>query len=286
MPTSITWEGAWLALQILAAGVAASYLIRWAVRSLLLWRGRGPSSASVFGRVVQWVVVFAALSTAMTVVFPSVRPVDILGGITIVSIAAGIAFQTVLGNMFAGLVILARDRFRIDDQISVGDLRGTVVAIGLTSTVVRTFDGQLVVVPNTVLHDEVVTVQTGYAQIRSTVSFALDEKADFEHARQVALRSLADLAGVLDDPEPKALLTEVGDGYVRLELRFWTGSLQLETLEARNLVVSGVLESFQREGVATKASTVVVEAGPHLSRLLGERLLDDGDGQDRDSAVH
>ncbi|WP_232548159.1 mechanosensitive ion channel family protein [Propioniciclava soli] len=272
MPTSITWQGALLALQIFGAGLLVSYAVRWLARRLLLWRGRGPSSAAVFAQVTQWVVVFAFLSAAMTVVFPSVRPVDILGGVTIVSVAAGIAFQTVLGNMFAGLVILARDRFRVDDQISMDSLSGTVVAIGLTSTVVRTFDGRLVVVPNTVLHDNIVTVQTGYEQVRSTVTFNLDPGADFEHARTVALKALYDIRGVLNDPEPKALLTEVDEAAVTLELRFWTGSLQLETLEARNLVVSRVLQAFAAQGVATQSATVMIEPGPVLRSLLNGSL--------------
>ncbi len=77
-------------------------------------------------------------------IFPSVKPVNALGGIGMLSIAAGIAFQTMLGNMFAGIVILARDIFRVGDQIAVQDVAGTVGEINLTSTVVRTFDGRLV----------------------------------------------------------------------------------------------------------------------------------------------
>lgn len=161
MQTSITWAGVVLALQILLVGLVAAALVRFGVQRLLAWRGRGPSAARILAQLALWIVIFVAFSAALTVVFPSVKPVNILGGVTIVSIAAGIAFQTVLGNMFAGFVLLARDRFRVGDQIAVADVRGQVIAIGITSTVVRTFDGRLVVVPNTVLHSEIVTVQTG-----------------------------------------------------------------------------------------------------------------------------
>ncbi|GAB2492323.1 hypothetical protein GCM10027030_27180 [Luteococcus sediminum] len=271
MTGTITWAGALLALQIFAVGAVAAYLIRLATERLLLRRGRGPSSARVFSRVAQWVVLFVAFSAALTVVFPSVKPVDILGGVTIVSIAAGIAFQTVLGNMFAGLVLLARDRFRVDDQIAVGDVRGQVTAIGLTSTVVRTFDGRLVVVPNTVLHSEIVTVQTGYEQVRTSVEVDLDETTDLEQARVVAVRAMDALPSVLPEPAPQALLTRVGAATVTLELRFWSGSLQLETLEARNAVISAVLQAFTEAGVRTGSDAVVIEPGPVLREAIARR---------------
>lgn len=268
MPDSITLHGAFLAAQILAAGVLLSFGVRWAVRRLLLWRRRGPSSARVFSRVAQWVVITLAFMAAITVVFPSVRPVDVLGGITIVSIAAGIAFQTVLGSMFAGFVLLARDRFRVGDQIGVGDVRGEVVAIGLTSTVVRGFDGRLVVLPNTVLHGDVVTVQTGYEQVRSSVVVSLDETTDLDRAREVAVAAMDRLPRVLAEPRPQALLQAVGAATVDLELRFWSGARQLETVEARNDVISAVLTAFREQGVVTGSDAVVIEPGPVLRTLL------------------
>ncbi|WP_203567421.1 mechanosensitive ion channel family protein [Aestuariimicrobium ganziense] len=277
MPRTITWAGALLALQVFAAGAVAAYLVRLGAERLLLWRGRGRSSARVFSRVAQWTILFIAFSAALTLVFPSVKPVDILGGVTIVSIAAGIAFQTVLGNMFAGLVLLGRDRFRVDDQIAVGDIRGQVTSIGLSSTVVRTFDGRLVVVPNTVLHSEIVTVQTGYEQVRTSVEVGLDETTDLEQARVVAVRAMEALPSVLPEPAPQALLTKVGAATVTLELRFWSGSLQLETLEARNAVISTVLQAFADAGVKTGSDAIVIEPGPLLRAELAEREPQPGD---------
>src|SRR5690554_7978042 len=108
----ITWQAVLFGLGVLAAGVVLGYLARFVVARALSWRGRSDSSSRVFSGLTQVVIVILFTAGAITVVFPSVKPVDVLGGITIISLAAGIAFQTVLGNMFAGIVILARDRFR------------------------------------------------------------------------------------------------------------------------------------------------------------------------------
>ncbi|WP_295623998.1 mechanosensitive ion channel family protein [uncultured Corynebacterium sp.] len=257
--TNITLDGAILAGQIFIAGIVISFAVRWIARRLLLWRDRGPSAANVFSRVIQWIICIIAFMAAATVVFPSVRPVDILGGITIISIAAGIAFQTVLGSMFAGLVILARDRYRVGDQIGVQDVKGEVTSIGSTSTSIRTFDGRLVVLPNTVLHSEVVTVRTGYEKVRTSVVIALDAATDLSLARRTAVEAASTVPTVYTSPAPQAHLISVGTGTVDMEVRFWSGARQLDTVAARSEVIEAVLVAFREAGVATGSDSITVE---------------------------
>jgi small-conductance mechanosensitive channel len=224
----------------------------------------------MFGALAQWLLLLLAFAAAMTVVFPSVKPVNALGGIGVLSIAAGIAFQTVLGNMFAGIVILARDVFRVEDQIAVGETAGTVTAITLTSTVVRTFDGRLVLIPNSVVHSEIVTVQTGYERVRSTLAVDIDDGADLDLAVRVAEGAMTQAVDVVPDPAPQALLSEVGTATVRLELRFWSGARQMETRRAQHEVIRSVLAALREAGVKTGSDVVTVEAGPQLLEALRE----------------
>lgn len=264
----VTPMGVALGLAVLVVGILLAQLVRMLVSRTLSWRGRSESSARVFGRLVSWLVTALAVGAAVTVTFPSIRPVNLLGGIGVVSIAAGIAFQTVLGNMFAGIVILTRDRFRVGDQISVGEHRGTVVQMGLTSTSVRTFDGRLVLVPNGTLHSEVVTVQTGFEHVRSSVRVDVADTADLERAARVAVDAMRALPQVLDEPAPEAFLTSVGTATVQLELRFWSGARQLETKEATHAVVMAVLTAFSQHDVEAGSDVLTIDAGPRLSRLL------------------
>lgn len=143
----ITWQMVLTGLAVFLSGVLVSYLARFLVARLLEFRSRSKSSVRVFSQLVQVVIIILVGAASMTVVFPSVKPVDVLGGITIISLAAGIAFQTVLGNMFAGIVILARDSFRVGDQIQVLGHQRTVAEMGLSHASMRTFDGRLVVIP-------------------------------------------------------------------------------------------------------------------------------------------
>ncbi len=261
---AITWEGVAWGLAVVAGGYLLSRVVGWSTRKVLLWRGRSTSASSVFAALARTVVQLLAFAAAVTVVFPSVRPVNALGGIGVITIAAGIAFQTVLGNMFAGMVILAKDKFRVDDQIAVQDVAGTVTAVSLTSTTVRTFDGRLVLIPNSVVHSEIVTVQTGYEQVRSTVAIDIDDGSDLDAAVRVAQSAMGSVDAVLPDPAPQALLQEVGAATVRLDLRFWSGARQMETRLAQHEVIRAVLGALREAGVETGSDVVVVEGGPRL----------------------
>lgn len=273
-PITPTAVGVGLAVAVL--GYALGRLVGSGVTWALTRGGRSPSAARVFGSLVAGGLTVLALGAAVTVVFPSVKPVDVFGGIGVISIAAGIAFQTVLGNMFAGMVILARDRFRVGDQIAVADHAGTVVEMGLSATGIKTFDGRLVLLPNQILHSNAVTVQTGFNAVRSSVSLDLDDATDLDRARAVAVETMAALPSVLTDPAPQALLTSVGVTTVELELRFWSGARQMETREAQDAVIASVLRAFTTQGVRTGNDVRIVDAGPELRRAL-DRLTGTSD---------
>ncbi|MDP3968769.1 MAG: mechanosensitive ion channel family protein [Nocardioides sp.] len=267
----VTWQGVAFGVAVVLVGWLVGRALRVGVRRFLLWRGRSPSASALFGRLTGWGVALVSLAAAITIVFPSVQPVNALGGIGILSIAAGIAFQTVLGNMFAGIVILARDTFRVGDQIAVDDVAGTVTEISLTATRITSYDGRLLLVPNSVLHASTVTVQTGFDHVRSTVPLDVDGAADLDLAVSLAERTMAEVPEVLTDPAPQALLREVGSATVRLDLRFWSGARQMDTRVAQHHVIRAVLAAYEEAGVKTGSDALVLDAVPDLRAALRER---------------
>ena len=266
----ITREALVLGVGVLLVGLVVSQAARPLVRRVLRWRGRSESASLVFARVTSLVLVVLSFGAAITVVFPSVEPVNLLGGIGVVSIAAGIAFQTVLGNMFAGLILLRRDTFNVGDQIGVADVRGTVTGITLNTTTIRTFDGRQVLIPNGTIHSSVVVIQTGYEFVRTSVLVDLDDRTDLDQATRVALDAMARMTRVAAEPAPEALLSAVGTGTLQMELRFWSGARELETKQTADDVIRAVVRAFSEAGVATGARVHVVEAAPSLERVLDQ----------------
>ena len=126
--------------------------------------------------------------------------------------------------------------------------------------------------PNSALHNGMVTVQIGFERVRSTVRLQLDASADLDAATRVALSAMHKLVEVAADPAPGVLFSEVADGFVEAEFRFWSGARQLETKEARHAVIRRVLIDLRAAGVVVMASQVQrVEASPELLERLTAR---------------
>ncbi|WP_067782512.1 mechanosensitive ion channel family protein [Actinomyces vulturis] len=256
----ITWATVLRGLSILAGGIAVAFLLAFGWRAIMRWRGRGETSRKLLSQLIFWVITAFAFAGAITLVFPSINPVDILGGVGVISIAAGIAFQTVLGNMFAGIVILSRDQYRVNDQVKVGDNSGEIIAIRLSSTVIRTFDGQKVIIPNTIMHSTQVVVQTGYERIRTRIGVELDANTDLERAVSVAEQAMKDLDLVMNEPSPRAMLSAIGTGTVTMDLMFWSGSRKLESREATDVIIRQVIAALKESDIqlATSSPTINV----------------------------
>ena len=258
-----------LGAAVIIVGLIVAKLLRVVTR--WVWaRRHTPSYARVFSTLAQWAFGLLATGAGLTVAFPSVEPVDVLGGLGIVSVAIGIAFQNVLANLFAGLLILVREPFRAGDQIAVSDVRGTVEEVNLRETVVRTFDGRRVLVPNSTVHGEVLTVQTGYSHIRTTVVVGVDYATDLAMARSVVLAAVAAVPGVAEEPSPQCLLTELAPSTINFDVRFWSGARQLEALETRDRVIESVARALTDAGVEMPPDIRQVQPTRDLAALMAE----------------
>ncbi|MGI8575364.1 MAG: mechanosensitive ion channel family protein, partial [Egibacteraceae bacterium] len=92
--------------------------VRWLARRLLL-RTNTNSFATVMSKLIGWIITTIGVLLALAVTFPSVKPVDVLAGLGFFSVALGFAFQDILQNLLAGVLLLFRDPFAAGDQIQV-----------------------------------------------------------------------------------------------------------------------------------------------------------------------
>src|ERR671920_1051054 len=119
-------------------------------------RGR-PDLAALLAGFARWSIIALGLLVVATIVFPSVKPADVLATLGVGSIAIGFAFKDILQNWLSGLLILYRQPFRRGDQIRSGEFEGTVERIEARATLIRTYDGQMVVIPNSDIYTRAVT---------------------------------------------------------------------------------------------------------------------------------
>ena len=195
-------------------------LRRLAARFTLRTR-RHRSVGIVLGRLGQGVLVLLGLLIALVIAVPGFTPGQLVSVLGLSSVAIGFAFRDILQNFLSGILLLLSEPFRIGDQIKSGDFEGTVENIETRATSIVTYDGRRIVMPNSTLFVNPVTVNTANEKRRLEYDMKLPKDSDVQKMRQVILRAVTPLPHVLEDPSPDVLLVGFTDNDVTLRLRWW-----------------------------------------------------------------
>lgn len=138
-------------------------------------------------------------------------------------LAVGLALQGSLSNFAGGVLILLFRPFRIGDWIEAQGVAGTVDAIQIFHTVLRTGDNKTVIVPNGNLSNGIITNTNRQPTRKITLDIGVDYDADLQKGRQVLL-DLAKDPRVLESPAPEAVVAALGDSAITLSLRLWVNT--------------------------------------------------------------
>ena len=286
------WESTLEALPRLGAALVI-LLLGWMIgrvvrRSLCgaLENGHSPSFARVMSKLAGWAVLFLFFLAAMTVAFPSVKPVDLLAGLGFFSVAIGFAFQDILENTLSGVLLLFRQPFQIGDQVEVEGHAGTAESITIRETRIKTFDGQLIVIPNRDVYKSAIRVQTHYEDRRLSFVVGIAYENDPQEACRLISEALRGVEGVASSPEPEALVTRLGVSTVDIDARFWCGPAQHESRIVLDRAVKAVKSALDREGVEMPADIVALQATPSLrAAIQGDGHPTPGGGLRTDGAA-
>jgi small conductance mechanosensitive channel len=173
-----------------------------------------------FGSALIWVIMLILYAHLI----PVLRSMGtaLLAGASIASVVIGLAAQSTLGNLVAGISITIYRPFRLGDTIQVAAPTGTEIGmvenISLGYTTLRTADGRFVVVPNALAASQVsINLSAGYSPWPITVTIRVNRDADLEAVRKLAVTVGQEVAG--EKAVGGCYLTRVEAAAAVLELR-------------------------------------------------------------------
>jgi small conductance mechanosensitive channel len=231
-------------LFIIAGQIAKHALLATARRTRL-----NLALAHLLGRLASAATMVLGLFVAAVVVFPAFKPGDLVAGLGITSIAIGFAFKDILQNFLAGVLILWRQPFRVGDQIRTGEFEGTVEEINTRATRLKTYDGELVNVPNGDVYTRAVLVRTAYGTRRLRFTVPIGYPDAVEKARETIHQVLATTAGVHAEPAPWVHVTELAPSSVNFTVYFWTDARQANVLQTGDRVATNIKLALDRAGI-------------------------------------
>src|SRR2546428_6800117 len=228
----------------------AAIFIKKVVARIVQRRARTWSGGLALGRISQGVVILLGLLVSLSVASPTFKPADVVQLLGIGSVAIGFAFRDIFQNFLAGILLLLTRPFRIGDQIVMGNFEGTVEDIQTRATFIRTYDGRRVVIPNTNLFTNSVTVNTAFDKRRVEYDFGIGYGDDIERAKSIILECIRSQDEVLQDPSPDVIVVALGTYNVNIRARWWIQPpKRSEFSETRDKVLAEVKRRLFENGI-------------------------------------
>jgi small-conductance mechanosensitive channel len=210
----------------------------------------GSNSIIVFFlRTVVW---FAGLYFALDQL--GIELFGILASLAVFSLIIGLAVQQTLGNIVNSFLLSIDRPFEVGDRIEVEEVLGSVVSVGILSTKVLDRDERLVVIPNnTLVQSKIVNHARGGGdgiarRISVVLDVGVDYREDIDHVKYTLLQLAKECPFVIDRPEPRILLNELGDFAKVFRMYTWVEDYSDEWV-AKDWLLRNVDERFGKENI-------------------------------------
>lgn len=200
----------------------------------------------IVGRAVSFLILLAGVVAALSEVGMSLSAA--LAALGLASVGVGFALQDVLGNLFAGIILLLEHPFTIGDQVKIAGLEGMVENIKVRDTQILTYDGERIFIPNKVVFSNPIINFTSTPSLRSELKVGIKQASDIPEAKNAAMRAMRKCPHVIEQPEP-SVMVDWEKEHIVLILNFWIPSDRASTGRVGSAVLEKVFEELAKENI-------------------------------------
>ena len=197
---------------------------------------------------------------------------SLLVGAGFLGIVVGMAARQTLGAILAGFVLMFSRPFE------VGDHEGTVTEISIMSTRLRSFDGEVITMPNDEVRSGSIVDRSRRNRLRVEVEVGVDYDTDVERAAAVLEAAAAGVEDVAEMPEPNAVTKRFDDSAVVLGLRYWIRNPSMrKRWRTRTAAMNAMKGALEDEGIVipfpqqTLSARTEGASGPQLDASVEGR---------------
>lgn len=196
--------------------------------------------------------------TAIGVVFFTVLSIlkldkavtSILAGAGLLGLGLALAFQDIAANFISGIFISLRKPFRLGDIVQLKEYMGKVEEINLRDTVLRTFQGQLVILPNKDVFQNPIENFSILGKRRFDLTIGVSYGDDLEKVRQVTLDAVSDLPNLSEEDPTSLYFREFADSAITLVVRMWIKSAEQKNyLQGGSLAIERIKKAYEQNGI-------------------------------------
>jgi small conductance mechanosensitive channel len=256
-------------LPYIIAGILVFFLF-WLLAKLIkkiFWSTSGRTRLDnrlriLFSRLIFVFTIVLGIFTSFTVIIPSFGFGDLITGLGFTSFVIGFATKDILNNLLSGVLILWQQPFRIGDYLFVGNNQGKVENIGVRATQLRKDDGELILIPNGDMYSSAITIRGAGAERRMILKISIGYDADIGQAKEIILGVLKADEGVVDEPRPSAVVTDLGADGVNLSIYFWINTNKHKPMQVFDAVATEIKKSLDENGIEMYPPSSVIMQTP------------------------
>lgn len=258
----------------IAVLVAFVFISKWLgnlVKRMLKNKGR-QNFGDLLGSFTRYLIMLGGIAISLTIMAPNLSPADLIAGMGVSSVAIGFAFQDILQNWLAGILILLRQPFEIGDQIIVNGFEGSVEQIKTRATIIKTYDGQRVVIPNNTVYNNSVVVKTAHEFIRSQYDIGLGYDENYMEAMKILKSTVENVEGVTGEKPVETLVWDQADSWLTIRVRWWTKSDRASVVQVWSRVIHDTQKAMNDAGIDLPFPTSVEIHNAHDLKEAREDL--------------
>lgn len=226
---------------VMVIGILVGKFLSLLFTRLVVKKG-GYESLAPVSKVIYYLFVLAALFIGLSFFAINLTGVLVMGGF--IGIAIGFAAQSVISNLLSGMFLRIERPFKIGDAVDISGTGGIVEQITIFSTIIRTWDGLIVRIPNETVFTTNLTNIWGCTARRVQALVSISYTDDQDRAIMLLKERLAQHPLVLVEPAPQVFVSNLGDNGVDITLRAWVPTTEWINLymEIHNLAKHTVEE--------------------------------------------
>ncbi|MEP5614211.1 MAG: mechanosensitive ion channel domain-containing protein [Cyclobacteriaceae bacterium] len=175
----------------------------------------GPFLKSLVGAALRVMLIISVIGM---VGIEATSFVAILGA---VGLAIGLSLQGTLQNFAGGVILLILKPFKVGDFVDTSGYTGTIHAIKIFNTYLKTPDNKTIIIPNGELANSSMTNYSTEPRRRVDWTFGVGYGDDATKTRETLMALITADSRILSDPEPFIALSELGDSSVNFVVRVW-----------------------------------------------------------------
>jgi len=225
------------------AGVLSKTTENWLRKTTLSFNAR--ELLIKLTRVLLYFLAFVFTLTGMGV---DLTALTVFGGA--LAVGLGFGLQKIFSNFISGIILLFERTIEAGDLIEIGAERGWVRQMGLRHTLIETFDGREVIIPNEDLITSKVTNWTyNNTRARIDINLTIDYNSDITKACDIMIQAARHLKSCLAEPKPTATLREFSPLGISITLLFWIPDVTKGLIPAKSEVMLEIVAEFRKANI-------------------------------------